>query len=239
MSAASSALLEIDNVYASYGGIKALKGVSFSVREGEIACVLGANGAGKSTLLKCIMCAEKITAGRISFCGMPLTRRPHPAVRGIALVPEGRQVFTHLTVYDNLLAGAYCRRDKAGIKNDIEKVFALFPRLKERINQYGGHLSGGEQQMLALSRAIMSRPRLLLLDEPSLGLAPIIVDQIFDIIREINAEGTAVLLVEQNARKALSICVHAVVLASGIVEAQGTGSSLLADDTLLSAYLGG
>jgi branched-chain amino acid transport system ATP-binding protein len=235
----NSALLEIDDVHASYGGIKALKGVSFSVREGEIACVLGANGAGKSTLLKCIMCAEKITAGKIRFCGTPLTRRPHPAIRGIALVPEGRQVFTHLTVYDNLLAGAYCRRDKSGVKSDIERVFALFPRLKERINQFGGHLSGGEQQMLAVSRAIMSRPRLLLLDEPSLGLAPIIVDQIFDIIREINSGGAAVLLVEQNARKALSICAHAVVLVSGIVEARGDGASLLADDTLLSAYLGG
>jgi branched-chain amino acid transport system ATP-binding protein len=232
-------MLEVENLHAGYGGIKALKGVSLRVRAGEIVAVLGANGAGKSTLLKCISRVETPGAGKITFLGKPLPRRPYQVVQsGLAQVPEGRQIFTHLTVYENLMAGAYCRKDRKGIRADLEKVYSLFPRLKERERQYGGHLSGGEQQMLAISRGIMARPTLMMLDEPSLGLAPIIVDQIFEIIKEINNAGTTIMLVEQNARKALSVCGRAYIMSTGTIERSGTGAELLADDALLRSYLG-
>ncbi len=232
-------MLKINNLHAAYGGIKALKGVSIEVNEGEIVAVLGSNGAGKSTLLKCISAVEKPTEGTIEFYGKAVPKKPYDVVaEGIVHVPEGRQIFTHLTVYDNLLVGAYLRKDAGGIKEDLEKVYTLFPRLKERLNQYGGHLSGGEQQMLAISRGIMARPKLMLLDEPSLGLAPIIVDQIFEILTEINKQGTAIMLVEQNAVKALAICHRAYILSVGSVERAGTRDEILASSDLSKAYLG-
>lgn len=232
-------MLKIQNLHAAYGGIKALKGVSLEVNEGEVVAVLGSNGAGKSTLLKCISSVVKPTAGSIEFLGSAMPKRLYDVVgMGLVHVPEGRQIFTHLTVYDNLMVGAYLRTDAKGIKEDLEKVYRLFPRLKERERQYGGHLSGGEQQMLAISRGIMARPKLMMLDEPSLGLAPIIVDQIFEIIKEINASGTAIMIVEQNAFKALSICNRAYILSVGSIEKTGTREEILSDDLLSKAYLG-
>lgn len=232
-------MLEIEDLKAQYGGIEALRGVTLRVMDGEIVAVLGANGAGKSTLLKCISRLENPSGGSIRFMGKNLPKRPWQVVAGgIVQVPEGRQIFTHLRVRENLLAGAYCRKDRDGIREDLERVFALFPRLKDRERQYGGHLSGGEQQMLAISRGIMARPRLMMLDEPSLGLAPIIVDQIFEIIEEINRAGTAIMLVEQNARKALSVCNRAYIMSSGIITQSGTGAELLSDDALVRSYLG-
>ncbi|MDR1908548.1 MAG: ABC transporter ATP-binding protein [Spirochaetaceae bacterium] len=233
-------MLEVRDLHAEYGGIKALRGVSLRVEAGEIVAVLGANGAGKSTLLNCISRVENASAGRISFMGKELPRRPHQVVRsGLVQVPEGRRIFTHLTVRENLMTGAYCRRDRRGIREDLERVYALFPRLKERAGQYGGHLSGGEQQMLAISRGIMARPSLMMLDEPSLGLAPIMVDQIFEILKEINRAGATILLVEQNARKALTLCSRAYIMSTGTMERSGTGAELLVDEALIRSYLGG
>ncbi len=233
-------MLKIDNLHASYGGgIKALKGVSLEVDEGEVVAVLGSNGAGKSTLLNCISSVVKPTSGSITFLGKPVPKRNYDVVgAGIVHVPEGRKIFTHLTVIDNLLVGAYLRTDTKEIKEDIEKVFMLFPRLRERKNQYGGYLSGGEQQMLAISRGLMARPKLMVLDEPSLGLAPIIVNQIFEIITEINQTGTTIMIVEQNAFKALSICDRAYILSVGLIEKSGTREQILSDDSLGKAYLG-
>jgi branched-chain amino acid transport system ATP-binding protein len=232
-------MLEVRDLHAEYGGIRALKGVSLRVETGEIVAVLGANGAGKSTLLNCISRMKIASSGTITFKGKDLPRRPHQVVRnGLAQVPEGRRIFTHLSVYENLMTGAYDRRDRREIREDLERVYALFPRLRERAGQYGGHLSGGEQQMLAISRGIMARPSLIMLDEPSLGLAPIIVDQIFEIIKEINRGGATILLVEQNARKALGICDRAYIMSTGTVEREGTGADLLADDSLIRSYLG-
>ncbi len=232
-------MLKIDNLHAAYGGIKALKGVSLEVNEGEVVAVLGSNGAGKSTLLNCISSVVKPTAGSITFMGNPVPKRDYAVVgTGLVHVPEGRQIFTHLTVRDNLMVGAYLRTDIKGIKEDLDRVHKLFPRLEERENQYGGHLSGGEQQMLAISRGIMARPKLMLLDEPSLGLAPIIVNQIFDILTEINKAGTAIMIVEQNAFKALSICDRAYILSVGNIEKCGTRDEILADNSLSKAYLG-
>jgi branched-chain amino acid transport system ATP-binding protein len=232
-------MLEVRDLHAEYGGIRALKGVSLRVEAGEIVAVLGANGAGKSTLLNCISRMKHASSGIITFKGRELPRRPHQVVRsGLALAPEGRRIFTHLSVYENLMTGAYNRRDRRGIREDLERVYALFPRLRERAGQYGGHLSGGEQQMLAISRGIMARPGLIMLDEPSLGLAPIIVDQIFEIIKEINRGGATILLVEQNARKALGICDRAYIMSTGTMEREGTGADLLADDSLIRSYLG-
>ena len=225
-------MLKIENLKAAYGGIEALKGISIEADEGEIVAVLGANGAGKSTLLKCISSVMKPTAGTIRFMDAPLPSRPYDVVNtGIVHVPEGRQIFAKLTVMENLRVGCSLRNDTAQIKQDFERVFAMFPRLKERETQYGGLLSGGEQQMLAVARGIMARPRLMMLDEPSLGLAPIIVSQIFDIIKEINQQGTSVILVEQNANKALEICNRAYILSVGKVQASGTREQLLSDDT--------
>lgn len=232
-------MLKITDLTAGYGGIKALKGISMEVNEGEIVAVLGANGAGKSTLLKCISSVMKPTGGKIEFLGNPIPKRPYDVVEsGLVHVPEGRQIFSKLTVMENLKVGCGLRKDAKGIQEDFDRVFELFPRLKEREKQYGGLLSGGEQQMLAVGRGIMARPKLMMLDEPSLGLAPIIVNQIFEIIKEINEQGTSILLVEQNAKKALKICDRAYVLNVGNVMKTGTRDELLADETLTSAYLG-
>lgn len=232
-------MLKIENLKAAYAGIEALKGVSLEAEEGEIVAVLGANGAGKSTLLKCISSVMKPTAGSIKYFDAPVPTKPYDAVQaGIVHVPEGRQIFAKLTVMENLRVGCSLRSDTANIKADFERVFTMFPRLKERETQYGGLLSGGEQQMLAVARGIMARPRLMMLDEPSLGLAPIIVSQIFAIIKEINAQGTTIILVEQNANKALEICNRAYILSVGKVQAAGTREKLLSDDTLSKAYLG-
>lgn len=232
-------MLKVNNLHAKYGGIKALRGINIEVNQGEIVAVLGANGAGKSTLLKCITGMMKFETGSIEFEGRRVPSVPYETVNtGIVLVPEGRQIFPNLTVLDNLLAGAFIRKDKNEIKKDIEKAYELFPRLKERENQYGGLLSGGEQQMLAVARGIMARPKLLLLDEPSLGLAPIIVNQIFDIVQEINKGGTSILIVEQNAFKALSIANRAYILSVGQIEIEGTRDELLKNKDIAKHYLG-
>lgn len=232
-------MLKIKNLHAAYGGIKALKGIDLEINEGEVVAVLGANGAGKSTLLKCISSVEKPTQGNVEFCGEQVPAKPFEVLaKGLVHVPEGRQIFPNLSVYENLLVGAYRRNDTAEIKRDLERCYTLFPRLKEREKQYGGLLSGGEQQMLAISRGIMAKPKLMMLDEPSLGLAPIIVNQIFDIVKEINKQGTAILLVEQNANKALAICDRAYILSVGKIYRSGTREELLADETLSQAYLG-
>ena len=205
-----SVLLKVENLKAAYGGIHALRGVSLQVEEGEIVSVLGANGAGKSTLLKCISGVMKRTAGTIEFDGKPISNKPHEIVEaGLVQVPEARQIFAKLTVLENLRIGVGNRKDTEEIKKDFDRVYTMFPRLKEREKQYGGLLSGGEQQMLAIARGIMARPKLMMFDEPSLGLAPVIVSQVFEAIKEINAEGTSIMLIEQNANKALKISDHA------------------------------
>ena len=232
-------LLKIENLKAAYGGIHALRGVSLEVEEGEIVSVLGANGAGKSTLLKCISAVMKRTEGTIEFDGKPISNKPYEIVEaGLVQVPEARQIFAKLTVEENLRVGAGNRKDMGGVKKDFERVYAMFPRLKERERQYGGLLSGGEQQMLAIARGIMARPKLMMFDEPSLGLAPVIVSQMFEVIKELNQEGISILLIEQNANKALQISDHAYILQTGLVVRYGTGKELLADDTLSAAYLG-
>ena len=232
-------LLKVDNLSAAYGGIHALRGVSLEVQEGEIVAVLGANGAGKSTLLKCIGGVMKTTGGSIEYMGSALPKHPYEIVAaGVVQVPEARQIFAKLTVYENLRIGSNLRKDTAGIKEDMERVYSIFPRLKEREKQYGGLLSGGEQQMLAIARGMMARPKLMIFDEPSLGLAPVIVQQVFDVIQEINREGVSVMLIEQNAQKALGICDHAYIMQTGKVVAHGTGRELLTDESMVSAYLG-
>ncbi|MDI3481842.1 MAG: branched-chain amino acid transport system ATP-binding protein [Tepidanaerobacteraceae bacterium] len=232
-------MLKIDNLHAAYGGIKALRGVSIEVKPGECVAVLGANGAGKSTLLKIISAIMKPVSGSITFYDRKIPSFPYQVVQsGIVHVPEGRQIFPNLTVYENLMVGAFLRNDKNGINRDLEWVYTLFPRLKERQHQYGGLLSGGEQQMLAISRGLMAHPKLLLLDEPSLGLAPIIVNQIFEILKEINKSGTAILIVEQNAYKALSVADRGYIMSTGVIEKSGTSKELLSDEKLLKAYLG-
>lgn len=232
-------MLNINNLHASYGGIKALRGVSIDVNEGEIVAVLGSNGAGKSTLLKTISGMMKQDKGEIKFCGKDVPRVPYQVVGlGIVHVPEGRQIFPDLTVLDNLRIGSFLRKDSKEIEKDLKEVYELFPRLEERKKQYGGHLSGGEQQMLAVGRGLMANPRLLILDEPSLGLAPIIVNQIFDIVKEINKRGTSILIVEQNAMKALSICDRAYLMSTGEIEKTGKPKELLNDPELIEAYLG-
>lgn len=232
-------LLEIKNLHVKYGGVHALRGISLHVDEGEIVTIIGANGAGKSTLLNAISAVVPISSGEILYEGQPLPRRAHEVVaRGIAQVPEGRQVFANLTVKDNLTIGAFLRRDAQGIAADLERVYRIFPRLRERENQYAGSLSGGEQQMLVIGRGLMSHPRLMLMDEPSLGLAPMLVQEIFKVIREINREGTTLLLVEQNARKALAIAHRAYVLETGGIIREGYGQDLLKDPVVQEAYLG-
>lgn len=234
-----AAILKVDNLSAAYGGIQALRGVSLEVQEGEIVSVLGANGAGKSTLLKCISSVMKTTGGTVEFMGKPASKKPYEVVEaGLVQVPEARQIFAKLTVYENLRIGSNFRKDQSGIKEDIERVYSIFPRLKEREKQYGGLLSGGEQQMLAIGRGMMARPKLMMFDEPSLGLAPVIVQQVFEVIKELNKEGLSIMLIEQNAQKALSISDHAYIIQTGRVVMHGTGKELLADENMVSAYLG-
>lgn len=234
-----STILKVTDLRAAYGGIHALRGVSMEVEQGEIVSVLGANGAGKSTLLKCISSVMTTVGGTIEFEGKPVSRKPYENVEaGLVQVPEARQIFAKLTVEENLRIGAGNRKDAAGVKADFERVYAMFPRLKEREKQYGGLLSGGEQQMLAIGRGIMAKPKLLMFDEPSLGLAPVIVSQVFEIIKEINREGITVMLIEQNANKALAISDHAYIMQTGEVVRYGTGAELLADENLSAMYLG-
>ena len=232
-------ILKVDNLTAAYGGIKALRGVSLEIEEGEVVSVLGANGAGKSTLLKCISSVMKTTGGTIEFLGKPTSRKPYELVQaGLVQVPEARQIFAKLTVEENLRVGAVHRSDAAGIKADMDHVYEIFPRLKERQKQYGGLLSGGEQQMLAIGRGMMARPKLMMFDEPSLGLAPVIVSLVMDTIKKLNQEGTTVMLIEQNAKKALSISDRAYIMQTGEIVRCGTAAELLADENLSAMYLG-
>ncbi len=233
-------LLSVDRLNYYYGeAIHALRDVSFSVEEGEIAAIIGANGAGKSTLMWVLVGLLKPASGAITFDGRPVRPVPHRAVAsGIALVPERRRLFPNLSVRENLALGGYLRSDRAGLARDEEYVFSLFPVLRERLAQYAGTLSGGQQQMLAIARGLMSRPKLLLLDEPSLGLAPVLVQQVFAAIQEIARQGTTILLVEQNALKALEISRRAYVLEVGRIVLQGTGTELLHNPTVQAAYLG-
>ena len=233
-------LLALEKLQVAYGGIRAVKGVDLTVAQGELVCLIGANGAGKTTTLRAITGLIHTAAGRILYDGEDLAgRRVHEiAQRGLALVPEGRGVFPQLTIEENLAMGAYARSDAKAVAADIERAFALFPRLKERRAQTAGTLSGGEQQMLAIARAMMSRPRLLLLDEPSMGLAPLMVEKIFEVIRAIAAEGVTMLLVEQNARLALEVSHRGYVLEGGVVTIEGEASSLLHDPRIREAYLG-
>ena len=233
-------MLEVKDLHVSYGGIRALRGVSLEVPDGKIVTLIGANGAGKSTLLRTVSGLVRAESGSVTWDGRELLGMPINKILelGVAQVPEGRRVFTNLTVRENLKIGAYLRRDKSAVLRDMDWVFELFPRLKERTWQMAGTLSGGEQQMLAVGRALMSRPKLLLLDEPSLGLAPLVVQDIFTIIREINRQGVTVLLVEQNANMALKIADLAYVLETGNITMSGTGAELLADERVKEAYLG-
>lgn len=233
-------MLTIDNLVVSYGGIEALKGISLEVEEGKIVTLIGANGAGKSTALRTIMGLVNPISGRISYQGMDLLKEKtqNMARRGITLVPEGRRVFANLTVMENLKIGAYYRNDDHGIKDDLDSIFKLFPILKERTWQLAGTLSGGEQQMLAVGRALMSRPKLLMMDEPSLGLAPMMVKEIFRIISEINHGGMTILLIEQNANAALRIADKGYVMETGRIILKGKGKELLANEEVKQAYLG-
>ena len=232
-------MLKIEDMHVYYGAIHAVKGVSFEVNDGEIVALIGANGAGKSTILKTISGLMHPRSGSITFDGTDISHvEAHKLVhRGLAHVPEGRRIFLQMTVQENLEMGAFTQKDVS--KEDLERMFTLFPRLQERRRQIAGTLSGGEQQMLAMSRALMSHPKLLMLDEPSMGLAPILVDQIFDIIRELHAAGTTILLVEQNATKALQIADRAYVLETGSITLSGTGAELAKSDEVRKAYLGG
>ncbi|MBL8886949.1 MAG: ABC transporter ATP-binding protein [Phycisphaerales bacterium] len=233
-------MLSVSNLQVSYGAIRALHGVSLQVKQGEIVTLIGCNGAGKTTTLRAISGLVRAASGSVNYEGRDITRvRPHELVRmGIAHSPEGRGVFANLTVEENLELGAYARNDHAAIAQDKEKGLALFPRLRERLKQLSGTLSGGEQQMLAMARALMARPRLLLLDEPSLGLAPQVVTTIFQIIREINATGTTILLVEQNAHMALKVAHRAYVLETGEIAMEGPAQQLAESDEVRKAYLG-
>lgn len=232
-------LLEVRDLHVAYGGVQALRGVSLDLNEGEIVTIIGANGAGKSTLLNAVSNLVKAQSGKILYEGMPLPVKPYMVVaKGLIQVPEGRQVFANLTVKGNLAVGAFLRKDKENIKKDMDYVYATFPRLEERQDQMAGSLSGGEQQMLAMGRALMSKPKALLLDEPSLGLAPIMVQEIFKVINKINKEGTPILLVEQNAHRALEIAHRAYVLEVGQIIREGKGVELLNDPVVQEAYLG-
>ncbi|HET9554299.1 MAG TPA: ABC transporter ATP-binding protein [Anaeromyxobacteraceae bacterium] len=233
-------MLEVKGLSAHYGGIHALQGIDLQVPDGKIVSLIGANGAGKSTTLKSIVGLVKPSAGSVTWNGERLTGLATKDIvsRGVCLVPEGRRVFPNLTVDENLTLGAYSRSDKAGIAADRKKVFDFFPRLQERARQKAGTLSGGEQQMLAVGRALMTRPKILMMDEPSLGLAPLIVKMIFGIVRAINQDGVTVLLIEQNAKAALEIADTAYVLETGRITMQGPGKQLLADDRVRAAYLG-
>ena len=235
-------MLSVKNINVFYGSIHAIRDISFHVDEGEIVTLIGANGAGKTTTMHAISGLLKLKSGEITYCGELISKmEAHKIIRlGLAQVPEGRRVFSGLTVQQNLMLGAYTRRDgKEAIQNDFDMVYELLPRLKERRGQAAGTLSGGEQQMLAMGRALMSNPKLLMLDEPSMGLAPILVEQIFDIIKELHKAGTTILLVEQNAQMALSVADRGYVLETGRVTLTGPGRQLLADEAVKKAYLGG
>jgi branched-chain amino acid transport system ATP-binding protein len=234
------ALLELDGVDAHYGRIQALRSVTMKVEKGEIVALIGSNGAGKTTTLRTISGLMHPSSGAVRFDGKEITRTPaaHIVGLGISQSPEGRRLFPRMSVLDNLFMGAYSRNDKEGIIKDMDNVFTLFPRLQERRTQISGTLSGGEQQMLAMGRALMAKPKVMLLDEPSLGLAPILQETIFSIVREINSQGTTVLLVEQNATKALEVAHRGYVLETGVVVQSGTGQELLASEEVQKAYLG-
>ncbi|WP_190987728.1 ABC transporter ATP-binding protein [Pseudarthrobacter sulfonivorans] len=233
-------LLEVEGISVHYGRIRAIRDMSFSVNEGEVVSLIGANGAGKTTTMKTISGILNPSVGKITFAGEDITKmKAHiRVVRGISQAPEGRGIFPGMTVMENLDMGTFGRKNRAGVPQDLERVFDLFPRLKERIKQYGGTMSGGEQQMLAIGRALMSDPKLLLLDEPSMGLAPQFIRQIFKIIKEINKQGTTVLMVEQNANQALAGAHRAFVLETGEITHSGTGKELLANPAIKEAYLG-
>ena len=233
-------LLKVTGLKVSYGGIQAVKGVDFEVHEGELVSLIGSNGAGKTTTMKAITGTLPINAGDIEYLGKSI-RGPGPwdlVKQGLAMVPEGRGVFTRMTIVENLQMGAYIRSDKDGIADDMEKMFTIFPRLRERKDQLAGTMSGGEQQMLAMGRALMSRPKVLLLDEPSMGLSPIMVDKIFEVVKDVYAQGVTVLLVEQNASRALGIANRGYVMESGIVTMSGDAAQMLTDPRVRAAYLG-
>ena len=234
------AMLEVKDLQVYYGMIQAIKGISFEVNQGEVIALIGANGAGKTTTLHTVTGLISPKSGQVLFEGKDITKTPaHKIVSmGMAHVPEGRRVFAELSVYENLRMGAYTRKDKAEIEETLKSVYKRFPRLRERKNQVAGTLSGGEQQMLAMGRALMSKPRIILMDEPSMGLSPIMVNEIFDIIRAVSESGTTVLLVEQNAKKALSIADRAYVLETGKIVLSGDAKELLEDDSIKKAYLG-
>ncbi len=233
-------LISVKDLKVNYGGIEALKGISFDVEKGQIVTLIGANGAGKSTTLKAISGIVPVSGGSITYSGEDITGKDAQKIvsKGVVLVPEGRRVFPNLSVLENLKIGAYLRKDKQGIEEDIGKVYDMFPRLKERHWQMAGTLSGGEQQMLAVGRALMARPELIMMDEPSLGLAPIVVADIFNCIKKINSQGTTVLLIEQNANAALKVADYAYVLETGSISRSGTGKELLEDESVKEAYLG-
>jgi branched-chain amino acid transport system ATP-binding protein len=236
----SQTLLKVKGLKVAYGGIQAVKGVDFEVREGELVSLIGSNGAGKTTTMKAITGTLPMTDGDIEYLGQSIRGRgAWDLVKlGLAMVPEGRGVFTRMTITENLQMGAHIRNDKDGIATDLEKVFAIFPRLKERKDQLAGTLSGGEQQMLAMGRALMSRPKVLLMDEPSMGLSPIMVDKIFEVVREVYAQGVTVLLVEQNASRALEIANRGYVMESGVITMSGDAKAMLNDPKVRAAYLG-
>jgi branched-chain amino acid transport system ATP-binding protein len=236
----NEALLQVRGLQVAYGGIQAVKGIDFEVRAGELVCLIGSNGAGKTSTMKAITGTLPSNAGELRYLGRPIAGQgAWDLVRqGLAMVPEGRGVFTRMSIAENLQMGAYCRDDKAQIAIDTEQMYALFPRLKERHGQLAGTLSGGEQQMLAMARALMSRPRLLLLDEPSMGLAPVMVDKIFEVIRDVAAQGVTILLVEQNASRALAIADRGYVMESGQITLSGPAQTLLHDPAVRAAYLG-
>ena len=233
-------MLKVRDLVVAYGGIEALKGISLDVPDGKIVTLIGANGAGKSTLLRSIIGLVKVKNGSVEYNGDTLTGLNSQQIvsKGLTLVPEGRRVFPNLTVLENLRIGAYMRKDEEGIAADIKRIYEIFPRLEERHWQMAGTLSGGEQQMLALGRALMSRPKLMMMDEPSLGLAPLVIKEIFNIIRSINENGTTVLLVEQNANMALKVAHHAYVLETGRIMMEGSGKELLENEEIKEAYLG-
>ncbi|MEI7514264.1 MAG: ABC transporter ATP-binding protein [Betaproteobacteria bacterium] len=233
-------LLKVSKLKVSYGGIQAVKGVDFEVAEGELVSLIGSNGAGKTTTMKAITGTLPINAGDIEYMGRSIRGQgPWDLVKqGLAMVPEGRGVFTRMSILENLQMGAYIRDDKAGIEADIDKMFAIFPRLKERRDQLAGTMSGGEQQMLAMGRALMSRPKVLLMDEPSMGLSPIMVDKIFEVVQDVFAQGVTILLVEQNASRALSIANRGYVMESGVITMTGEAKQMLSDPRVRAAYLG-
>jgi len=236
----ANTLLKVQGLKVSYGGIKAVKGIDLEVREGELISLIGSNGAGKTTTMKAITGSLAMEAGEVEYLGQSIRGKgAWDMVRqGLAMVPEGRGVFTRMTITENLQMGAYIRADKAGIATDIERMFGIFPRLKERKDQLAGTMSGGEQQMLAMARALMSQPKVLLLDEPSMGLSPIMVDKIFEVVRDVSKQGVTILLVEQNARRALQIADRGYVMDSGEIIMTGAGKDMLDDPKVRAAYLG-